>query len=71
VKYFTAVFAVSDKAAFQEYAKKITAAMCGESEIPGATVTGAGWEDSMTERDNMAAFLEENGYDSEEVGRGE
>ncbi|MNQ92175.1 hypothetical protein D3C85_1075920 [compost metagenome] len=69
-KYFTVVFEITDEDKFKLEAQKFTKAMCGHIEFPGAEVTGAGWEDSMTERDNMAAWLDEHGYDSESFGKG-
>jgi len=70
-KYFTVVFEIDDLEKFKPEAARFTSAMCGNTEFPGATVTGAGWEDSMTERDNMGEFLSLNDFDVDSIARGE
>jgi hypothetical protein len=70
-KFFTVVFKVTDLEQFKPEAQRFTQALCEHIQIPGAEVTGAGWEDSMTERDNMQEWLESRGYDSEAIAKGE
>ena len=70
-KHFTAVFKINDKAKFADFAKMITSAFAGESEIQGAEVTAVGWCDAMTESDLLREWVDANGGDSDEVIRGE
>lgn len=70
-KYFTVVYKITDADKFREEASRVTSAFAGDTEIAGCEVTGAGWCDCMTERDNMAEFIDSKGYDSDEIGRGE
>lgn len=69
-KYFTAVFEVSNHEEFMVFAKQVSAAMFGEPTFHGASVSGCGWGDSMTEADLAAEFLNENGFDADEIMRG-
>lgn len=70
-EYFTAVFKISDQAKFMELAKQITTSMAEQSDLSGAVVTGAGWCDEMTAADNMRAWLDNRGEDTESIERGE
>lgn len=70
-KYFTAVFEVANHEEFMGFAKEVSAAMFGEPSFHGASVTGCGWGDSMTEADRASEFLNENGFDADEIMRGE
>lgn len=70
-KYLTAVFQITNMETFRLEAGSITSAMCNISGIPGANVTVAGWVDLMTERDNLAEFVDGLGYNSDEIARGD
>ncbi|MFU3489279.1 hypothetical protein ACM7KH_02815 [Pseudomonas aeruginosa] len=70
-EYFTAVFKISDHAKFMELAKQITSSMAEQSDLSGSVVTGAGWCDEMTAADNMRAWLDNRGEDTESIERGE
>lgn len=70
-KYFTVVYKVTDSEKFRVEASRITSAFAGDSSIEGCEVTGVGWEDSMTERDYMAEFLDQEGYSSDLIAAGE
>jgi hypothetical protein len=69
--YFTAVFEVRDANAFKALSSQITDSLANESIFHGAVVTAAGEGDSMTEADFMREFLDQRGYDSEQIARGE
>lgn len=69
--HFTVVFQVSDWEKFRDYARKFSSAMFDEHDIPGCSrVTGCGVGDSMSESDYMAEFLDEKGYDSQQIMKG-
>lgn len=66
-KYFTVVFEIGDKAAFQKHLSDFTAAMMDDSVFPGATVSGCGWGDSMTEAEIYSQELTDNDIDLPEI----
>lgn len=70
-KYFTAVFQVADQEQFMFFAKQVSAAMFGEPNFHGASVTGCGWGDSMSEAGRASEFLNQNGFDAEGIMRGD
>lgn len=66
-KYFTVVFEISDKDAFQEHLSKFTAAMMDDDVFPGASVSGCGWGDSMTEAEVYMEELVANDIELPEI----
>jgi len=66
-KYFTVVFEISDKEAFQPHLSKFTAAMMDDSVLPGAMVSGCGWGDSMTEAEIYMEELTANEIELPEI----
>ncbi|HEP9635414.1 TPA: hypothetical protein VDW08_003766 [Pseudomonas aeruginosa] len=70
-EFFTAGFQVKDSEQFKELAKQITASLAEEKELSGSIVTAAGWGDEMTAADNMRAWLDNRGEDTESIERGE
>lgn len=66
-KYFTVVFEISDKAAFQENLSQFTSSIMDEFKFPGATVTGCGWGDSMSEVETYMQELIDNDIDLPEI----
>lgn len=66
-KYFTVVFEISDKAAFQESLSQFTSSMMDEYQFPGAKVTGCGWGDSRSEAEVYMQELIDNDIDLPEI----
>lgn len=66
-KYFTVVFEISDKDSFQPELSKFTSAMMEDNVFPGATVSGCGWGDSMTEAEIYMEELTANDIDLPEI----
>lgn len=58
-EFFTVVFKVNDKESFQDHLSNFTEAMMNDGVFPGASVTGCGWGDSMTELDFLESFIED------------
>lgn len=66
-KYFTVVFQIKDKEAFQDHLSSFTEAMTHDGVFPGASVTGCGWGDSMTEAEAYMEELIANDLDLPEI----
>lgn len=67
VKYFTVVFQIRDKEAFQDHLSSFTEAMMHDGIFPGASVTGCGWGDSMSEAEAYQKELIDNDIDLPEI----
>lgn len=67
VKYFTVVFQIRDKEAFQDHLSSFTEAMMHDGIFPGASVTGCGWGDSMSEAEAYQQELIDNDIDLPEI----
>lgn len=67
VKYFTVVFQIRDKEAFQDHLSSFTEAMMHDGIFPGASVTGCGWGDSMSEAEVYQQELIDNNIDLPEI----
>lgn len=66
-KFFTVVYQIKDKEAFQAYLEKTTALLSSGDQDSGATVTGCGFGDSMTEADAYRDCVIEQGLEPYEV----
>ena len=66
-KYFTVVFQIRDKEAFQDHLNSFTDAMLHDGIFPGASVTGCGWGDSMNEAEIYMEELTANDIDLPEI----
>lgn len=66
-KYFTVVFQIRDKEAFQDHLNSFTEAMMHDGIFPGASVTGCGWGDSMSEAEVYQQELIDNNIDLPEI----
>jgi len=67
VKYFTVVFQIRDKDAFQDHLSSFTEAMMHDGIFPGASVTGCGWGDSMSEAEVYQQELIDNDIELPEI----
>lgn len=66
-KYFTVVFEITERTAFQDLLGKFTAAITDEYKFDGANVTGVGWGDAMSEAETYMEELIANGIDIPEI----
>lgn len=67
VKYLTVVFRIRDKEAFQDHLSSFNEAMMHDGIFPGASVTGCGWGDSMSEAEAYRQELIDNDIDLPEI----
>lgn len=66
-KYFTVVFKINHKDSFQDHLNSFTEAMMHDGVFPGASVTGCGWGDSMTEAEIYMEELTAKNIDLPEI----
>jgi hypothetical protein len=66
-KYFTVVFQIHDKESFQDHLNSFTEAMISDGIFPGASVSGCGWGDSMSEAEIYQQELIANDIELPEI----
>lgn len=66
-KYFSVVFKILDREAFQDHLSSFTEAMMHDGIFPGASVTGCGWGDEMSRADAYEQLLLDNEIDLPEI----
>lgn len=66
-KYFTVVFQINDKESFKDHLNSFIESMMHDGIFPGASVTGCGWGDSMSEAGIYMQELIDNNIDLPEI----